>query len=100
MFVKTVTWFIKSKALFDKTKALLYLFLCPYHTIDTKDDEGNRKYLSHIDRQRGLEGFLNLLGVFDEEAEGEDIRQAETEVPASAYLGHLAAGCWLLAVDF
>ena len=34
----------------------------------------------------GWEGFLNLLGVFDEEAEGEDIRQAEAEVPACADL--------------
>ena len=55
-------------------------------TIDADDDEGNGENLSHVDGQRGLEGFLNLLGVLDEEAEGEDVGQAEAEVPACANL--------------
>jgi len=51
---------------------LLFLF-SSYHAIDTQDDEWDAKDLSHIDGKGSFEGFLNLLGVFDEEAEGEDI---------------------------
>ena len=56
------------------------------HAIDAKDDEGDREDLAHVEGEGGLEGFLDLLGVFDEEAEGEDISQTETEVPACADL--------------
>ena len=64
--------------------------LCPYHTVDSEYDKGNRKYLSHVEWERGFEGFLNFLGVFDEESESEDIGQAEAEIPASTdLLGHL-----------
>ena len=56
------------------------------HTDDSNDDKGDAQYLSHIYGQRGFEGFLNLLGVFNEEAECKDIRQAEAEVPSRAYL--------------
>ena len=56
------------------------------HTPDSKDDEGNRENLSHVEWERGLEGFLDLLGVFDEKAEGEDIRQTEAEIPTCADL--------------
>ena len=90
LFDKSKTWFIKSKALFDKSKTWLYLFLSFYHTIDTNDDEWYREYLSHIEWERGFEGFLNLLRVLNEEAEGEDVGQAEAEIPACAdFLGHL-----------
>jgi hypothetical protein len=59
--------------------------LCSYHADNTNDNEGDGEYLSHVDGQRGLEGFLYFLGVFDEEAEREDVCQTETEVPAGAY---------------
>ena len=69
-----------------------------YHAPDAEDDERNGENLSHVDGQRGLEGFLYLLGVLNEEAEGEDIGQAEAEVPAGAYLGVLGVGCWVLVL--
>ena len=64
----------------------LSYFLGSYHTIDTNDDEWNTEDLSHVEWESGLEGFLNFLGVLDEEAEGEDIGQAEAEIPACADL--------------
>ena len=64
----------------------LLLFLGSYHAIDTEDDEGDGEDLAHIKWEGGFEGFLNLLGIFDEEAEGEDIRQTEAKIPASADL--------------
>ena len=68
----------------------IYGFLGLNHAIDTNDDERNRQNLAHVDGERGLEGFLDLLGVLYEEAEGEDIRQAEAEIPAGAdFLRHL-----------
>ena len=74
-------------------------FLCFYHAINAKYDEGNRKNLSHVDGERCLEGFLYLLGVFDEEAEGEDVCQAEAEVPTGTHLWVLGAGCWVLVTS-
>ena len=56
------------------------------HTSHTDDDKGNGENLSHIEWQACLKGFLYLLGVFDEEAEGKDIGEAETEEPACTYL--------------
>ena len=49
------------------------LFLTFVHAVDSQDDEWDREYLAHVDGEGGFEGFLNLLGVFDEEAEGEDV---------------------------
>ncbi len=46
----------------------------------TGDDERNAQYLSHIHRQACLECHLNLLRIFDEEAEGEDKGKAKTEI--------------------
>ncbi len=37
--------------------------------ISTDEDERDAENLSHVDRQGGLEGHLNLFGVLDEEAE-------------------------------
>ena len=65
-----------------------------HHAVDADDDEGDGEDLSHVDGQRGFEGFLNLLGVLDEEAEGEDVGQTEAEVPACAHV----EGLMLLAV--
>ena len=71
-----------------------YILFGPNHTIDTNDDKGNRKDLTHVEWESGLEGFLDLLGVLDKEAEGEDIGQAEAEIPASAdLLRHLLMQC-------
>ena len=67
---------------------------CSQHAPGTENNEWYREYLSHVEWERGLECFLYLLGVFDEEAEGEDIRQAESEVPACAdLLRHLLVEC-------
>ena len=92
----TRLFYKKTRLLFDRKPCLklFYLsrvnpclfFLCFYHAINAKYDEGNRKNLSHVDGERCLEGFLYLLGVFDEEAEGEDVCQAEAEVPTGANL--------------
>ena len=63
-----------SKNNFEKAIGGSYLgFLGSYHAIDAKDDEGDREDLAHVDGEWGFEGFLNLLGVLDEEAEGEDV---------------------------
>ena len=51
----------------------------------TGDDERNAQYLSHIHRQTSLECYLNLLGIFDEETEGEDESKAKTEIEPGAY---------------
>lgn len=51
----------------------------------TGDDERNAQYLSHIHRQTCLECYLNLLGIFDEETEGEDESKAKTEIETGAY---------------
>ncbi len=48
-------------------------FSGPYHAVDADNDEGDGENLSHVNGQGGFEGFLNLLGVLDEEAEGEDV---------------------------
>ena len=64
---------------------LLFLF-CFYHAIDTQDDEGYREDLAHVEWERGFEGFLHFLGVFDEEAEGEDIGQTEAKIPTCTNL--------------
>jgi len=70
------------------------MFLSPYHTVDTDDDEGDGEDLSHVDGQGGLEGFLKLLRVLYQETEGEDVRQTEAEVPARAdFLGPLLMQC-------
>ena len=63
----------------------LRFFLGPYHAISAEYYERNTEYLSHVEWERGFEGFLDLLGVFDEEAEGEDIAQAEAEEKARAH---------------
>ena len=60
------------------------MFPCPYHAADADDDEGDAENLTHVEWQRGLEGFLDLLRVLDEETEGEDVRQAQSEIPARA----------------
>ncbi len=71
---------------------MLFLFRCfdvsttPQHADHSDNNEWNREYLSHINGQRGLKGFLNLLGVLDEEAEGEDIGQTEAKIPATTYI--------------
>ena len=57
-------------------------FLFPEHADKSDNDKGYGEYLSHIKGQGSFESLLYLFGVFDEEAEGEDISQAEAEVPA------------------
>ena len=66
---------------------MIILFLLGLnHTIRSQNDEWDRENLTHIDWERCFEGFLYLLGVFDEEAEGENICKAEAEIPTCANL--------------
>ena len=68
------------------------------HADQSDNDKRNRENLSHVDRQGFLETLLYLFGVLDEEAESEDVRQAEAKIPACAYYWHLAVSFWLLAL--
>ena len=68
-------------------------FLGSHHTIAAEDDEGDGENLAHVEWEGGLEGFLDFLGVLDEEAEGEDIRQTEAEIPACLTRG------WFFLLD-
>ena len=71
------------------SRVSLFSFEGSQHAVHAEDDKRDGEYLTHIDGQRCLEGFLYLLGVLDEETEGEDIRQTEAEIPARTYLlGH------------
>ena len=71
-----------------------FRLLGPNHAIYAKDNERNREDLSHIEWESGLESLLDLLGVFNQETEGENIRQTETEIPARAdLLRHLLVQC-------
>lgn len=68
---------------------LQFLFLCniskllhpfsAYHTCYTYDNERYAEQLTHIERQRGLECFLYLLGVLYEETRYEDVGKAKPE---------------------
>ena len=62
-----------------------FRFLCPQHTIGTDEDERYGEQLSHVEKHVGLPGFLHVLGVFNEEAEDEDIGQTESEIPARSH---------------
>ena len=42
--------------------------------------------MSHIEHHPFLESFLHILGIFNEEAEGEDIGKAEAEIPTCSHL--------------
>ena len=57
-----------------------------YHAPCTDDNEGNRQQLSHVEKHAFFKCLLHFFRVFDEEAEGEDIGQAETEIEAGAHL--------------
>jgi len=70
----------------SKNLTLTVLLLRLYHAIYTENDERYREYLPHVYRQRCFESFLYLLRILDEEAEGEDVGQAEAEIPARADL--------------
>lgn len=47
---------------------------------NSKNDERNAQYLSHVHRQTSLESYLNLLGIFYEETEGEYQGQTKAKV--------------------
>lgn len=51
----------------------------------TEKNKRNAENLSHIHRQTSLEGYLNLLRVFDEETEGEDKSKTQTKIKTRAY---------------
>lgn len=59
------------------------------HAPHTEDDEGDAEQLAHVERHRVFETHLVDLQEFHEEAEGEDVGEAEAEIEASAYFGSL-----------
>ena len=63
------------------------------HADYAEDDERNAEQLAHVERHRGLERFLYVLGELDEEAGGEDERYAEAEEEARAH------ALWLFTVQ-
>lgn len=56
------------------------------HAANTDDYEWDAEQLTHIEEHASLECLLNVFGVFDEEAGGEDICKAETEEEACTHL--------------
>ena len=56
------------------------------HAANTDDYEWDAKQLTHVKEHACLERLLNVFGVFDEEAGGEDICKAEAEEEACAHL--------------
>ena len=60
--------------------------LAPNHTTNADDYEGDAEQLTHVQEHVGLERLLNVFCVFDEEAGGEDIGEAETKEKACANL--------------
>jgi len=82
------------RAYLSKHDAFIFLVFCfkflsslwaRGYAPNANEDERNAQYLSHVHRQTGLEGYLNLLRIFDEEAEGEDEGEAKSEVETGAY---------------
>ena len=64
----------------------LLTFPCGFqHTINPDDDERNGEQLAHIEQHVSLPSLLHVLCVFDEEAESEDIEEAESEIPARSH---------------
>ena len=63
----------------------LFLFYSLPSKVCSEDDERHRQQLSHVKSHAFLESLLHLLGVFYEEAEGEDKQNVESEEEACAY---------------
>ena len=55
------------------------------HTVHTDDDKRYGEQLTHIENHVGLPRLLHILGVLDEETEGEDECQHQSEIEARAY---------------
>lgn len=64
--------------------------LSALHAEDAKDYERYGEQLPHVEWERGFECLLHFLGVFYEEAGGEDIRQTESEEESRAYFLRIA----------
>ena len=58
--------------------------LAANHARHADSHERDAQQLSHVERQRSLERLLHLLGILDEEACDEDVRQTESEEEARA----------------
>ena len=60
-------------------KDQLFFSLVEEHKVETNKDKGDAEPLSHVEGHALLEAHLVLLEELYEEAEGEDLRQAEAE---------------------
>ena len=61
----------------------LLTFPCGFqHTINPDDDERDGEQLPHIEEHISFPSLLHVLRVFYQEAESEDIGEAESEIPA------------------
>ena len=85
-----LVWRTVSVVLFRQVARFAHLFACPDHAIDAENNERNAEELAHVEEHARLEAYLNVFGVLDEEAEGEDERDAEAEIEAFAH-GNLPA---------
>ena len=85
-----LVWQAVSVVQFRQVAGFAHLFACPDHAIDAKNNERNAEELPHVEEHARLEAHLNVFGVLDEEAEGEDERDAEAEIEAFAH-GNLPA---------
>ena len=65
--------------------------LAANHASHADSHERDAQQLSHVERQRSLERLLHLLGILDEEACDEDVRQTESEEEARAHTLRRAA---------
>ena len=80
-----LVWQTVSVVQFRQVPGFAHLFACPDHAIDAKNNERNAEELAHVEEHARLEAHLNVFGVLDEEAEGEDERDAEAEIEAFAH---------------
>ena len=72
----------------------LLTFPCGFqHTINPDDDERNGEQLAHIEQHVSFPGFLHILGILDEEAEGEDQGQHQSEVKTGSHTGGVEGFC-------
>lgn len=65
---------------------LSFYLSAPCHAHSAEHDERYAKQLSHVQYHVGLEGFLYIFGVLDEETESEYVCETKAEEEACAHL--------------